>query len=191
MTMHMLAPLLSLCVLLTLTATCAGQPTRVMPGELPPNVAAPVVNTITVAGAPGAVFDLVTTARWWPWWHPATRAVGGVTERPYGLGDRIQERGQIGNRDFQVIWTVVEHVRPSRVVLRTDQPPAQITYTLQALNGATVFTRELKYAVDHPAAMPSAATELDRLMRAQSEQAVNQLKKLVETVLRAEAIDTP
>jgi hypothetical protein len=25
----------------------------------------------------GAVFDVVTTARFWPEWHPATRAVGG------------------------------------------------------------------------------------------------------------------
>jgi hypothetical protein len=188
--MHRRAPLLWLGVLLTLTAAGAGQPARVMPGALPPHAAAPVVHTVSIAGAAGAVFDLVTTARWWPRWHPATQAVGGVTERPYGLGDRILERGQIGNRDFQVIWTVVEHVRPSRVVLRTDQPPAQITYTFQALDGATRFTRELRYAIDTPAAMPSA-TELDRLMRAQSAQAVHQLQALVETILRAEAMDTP
>ena len=51
-----------------------------------------VVNTVTINGAPKAVFDLITTARLWPQWHPATKGVGGVVERPYGLGDMIHER---------------------------------------------------------------------------------------------------
>ena len=38
---------------------------------------AAVVNTIKIGGPAEAVFDLVTTARFWPEWHPATRAVGG------------------------------------------------------------------------------------------------------------------
>ena len=40
---------------------------------------AAVVNTIKIGGPAEAVFDLVTTARFWPEWHPATRAVGGLT----------------------------------------------------------------------------------------------------------------
>jgi hypothetical protein len=133
----------------------------------------------------------VTAARFWPQWHPATRAVGGVTERPYGLNDRIHERGRIGDREFAVTWTVVEHVRPTRVVLRTERPPAQITYTFQAQDGATVFTRALTYQVEPSAAAATGPEVLDRLMRAQSEQAVNQLQAFVEKVLRDEAIDTP
>ncbi len=139
--MPMLTLVLALGALLAQTTCGYGQQGQATPDEFLRHAAAPVVNTITIAGAPEAVFDLVTTARFWPQWHPATKAVGGVIERPYRQGDQIYERGQIGNRDFQVIWKVVEWVRPSDVVLRTEKPPAQITYTFQPGEGVTVFTR--------------------------------------------------
>jgi uncharacterized protein YndB with AHSA1/START domain len=189
--MPMFAVLFSLAMLLAQAASCHGQSERATSGEFPHDAATPVVNTITIAGAPEAVFDLVTTARFWPQWHPATRAVGGVVERPYRLGDQVYERGQIGNRDFQVIWKVVEWAPPSRVVLRAEKPLAQITYAFQARDGATIFTRELKYKLENPAAAASATEEVDRLMRVQSEQAVTQLKELVESILRQEAVTTP
>jgi uncharacterized protein YndB with AHSA1/START domain len=189
-TMNPLVIAVALGMLLAHTAV-SGQALPPTPAELAPEAAPLIVNTMTIAGPPEAVFDLVTTARHWPQWHPATQAVGGVTERPYGLGDQIHERGRIGDRDFAVTWTVVEHARPSRVVLRTERPPAQITYTFQARDDATVFTRALQYTVDNPAAVSSPPNALDRLMREQSEQAVNQLQGLVEQILRAEAIETP
>jgi uncharacterized protein YndB with AHSA1/START domain len=36
-----------------------------------------VVNTVTITGTPKAVFDLITTARLWLQWHPATKGVEG------------------------------------------------------------------------------------------------------------------
>jgi uncharacterized protein YndB with AHSA1/START domain len=33
-----------------------------------------------------AVFDVVTTARFWPEWHPATRGVEGDIDHPARLG---------------------------------------------------------------------------------------------------------
>ena len=38
-----------------------------------------------------AVFDIVTTARFWPRWHPATRGVEGDVDEPARLGDKIIE----------------------------------------------------------------------------------------------------
>jgi uncharacterized protein YndB with AHSA1/START domain len=189
--MNALAMRFFLGVLLLYAATGDGQQARPAQGEIVHGATATVVNSLPIAGPPAAVFDLITTARFWPQWHPATRAVGGVTERPYGLGDRLHERGRIGERDFAVTWTVVEHVRPSRVVLRTERPPAQITYSFQAQDSATVFTRELTYRVEQSAAAATGPDALDRLMRVQSEQAVNQLQALVEKILRDEAIETP
>jgi uncharacterized protein YndB with AHSA1/START domain len=189
-TMHQWVIAVALGVLLA-HAAVSGQPRQPRPAELGPEASPVIVNTIPIVGPPEAVFDLVTTARFWPQWHPATQAVGGVTERPYQLGSHIHERGRIGNRDFQVTWTVVEHVRPSRVVLRTERPPAQITYTFQARDGTTVFTRELQYQVDNPAAVSATPNALDRLMREQSAQAVHQLQGLVEQILRAEATAPP
>jgi uncharacterized protein YndB with AHSA1/START domain len=145
-----------------------------------------VTNTVTIDGATEAVFDLVTTARFWPQWHPATRVVGGVTERPYRLADRIYEAGRIGTQEFQTSWKVVQHVRPSRVVLQSEKSPTRITYSFQARNGATVFTRELEYQMENFAAVAAAPGAVEQLMRSQSEQAVRQLKSLVETILGAE-----
>jgi hypothetical protein len=62
---------------------------------------------------------------------------------------------------------------------------------LQAQDSATVFTRALTYQVEPPEAVVSRPDDLDRLMRVQSEQAVNQLKALVENILRDEAIEMP
>jgi uncharacterized protein YndB with AHSA1/START domain len=141
-----------------------------------------VVNTVTIAGTPHAVFDLITTARLWPQWHPATKGVGGVVERPYGLGDLIHERGRIGDKDFETTWKVVEHARPSKVVLQSQKAPTRITYTFTADKGKTVFTRRLEYQAESF----SAVKELEKVMRDQSERGVNQLKALVEKILSDE-----
>jgi uncharacterized protein YndB with AHSA1/START domain len=130
---------------------------------------ASVTNTVSIEGAPEAVFDLVTTARFWTQWHPATHRVGGVTERPYGLGDRIEESGRIGRGEFQVTWRVVEHVRPRRVLLQAEGLPTQITYSFHTRGKATEFTRELKYKADDLRAVASDPGEVNRLMRARGQ----------------------
>ena len=142
-----------------------------------------VSNTVTIRGAPKAVFDLITTARLWPQWHPATKAVGGVVERPYGLGDLIHERGRIGDKDFETTWKVVEHRRPSKIVLQSQKAPTRITYTFAPGQGTTLFKRKLEYRAESLASIK----ELGKVMRDQSEQGVNQLKALVETILSEEA----
>jgi uncharacterized protein YndB with AHSA1/START domain len=152
---------------------------------------ASVANTITIHGPIAPVFDLVTTARFWPKWHPATLAVGGVTERPYQLGDAIHERGKVGNVGFQVVWTVTEHQRPSRVVFQCAAPPARIIYTFEPRGAETEFRRELEYS---DAVLAAAATDpvtLQRLMHAQSEEALGRVKELVEAILRQETLGLP
>jgi uncharacterized protein YndB with AHSA1/START domain len=142
-----------------------------------------VVNTVTINGTPKSVFDLITTARLWPQWHPATKGVGGVVERPYGLGDFIHERGRIGDKEFETTWKVVEHVRPRKIVLQSQKAPTRITYMFKSVKGTTLFTRKLEYKADSFAAVK----ELEKVMRAQSEQGVIQLKALVEKILNEEA----
>jgi uncharacterized protein YndB with AHSA1/START domain len=151
--------------------------------EKKPSAMTVVVNTVTINGMSEAVFDLITTARLWPQWHPATKAVGGVVERPYGLGDLIHERGRIGEKDFETTWKVVEHARPSKIVLQSQKAPTRITYTFTAGKGSTAFTRKLEYQAESF----SAVRELENVMRAQSERGVNQLKALVEKILSEEA----
>jgi uncharacterized protein YndB with AHSA1/START domain len=174
-----------------LLAVGHSQPVNPAPESVQRDERKSVINTVIIEGAPEAVFDLVTTARLWTQWHPATMGVGGVTERPYRLGDRIYERGQIGKLNFQVVWKVAEYERPSRVMLHAETSPTRITYTFQPQDGSILFQRRVEYHMPNASGMAAAGEELDRLMRVQSEQAVLQLKALVERVLREEAIATP
>jgi polyketide cyclase/dehydrase/lipid transport protein len=144
-----------------------------------------VTNKIVIAGPLGPVFDLATSARFWARWHPATTAVGGVTERPYQLGDRIQERGKIQETEFLVTWRVVEHVRPQRVAIESQKPRARIEYGFREGQGVE-FTRTVEYDPAEMNVQGAQRENLRRVMFAQSEQALQQLKALVEGLLRAE-----
>ena len=70
----------------------------------------PSVSHHFVADRPiDAVFDVVTTARFWPAWHPATRGVEGDVDHPAQLGDQIIEHvtiagvaGRRGRRRYAV-----------------------------------------------------------------------------------------
>jgi len=148
---------------------------------------ATVVNSIRIAGSAEPVFDLVTSARFWPRWHPASRAVGGVIERPYQRGDVIYEHVEVAGQDLQLSWKVTEHVRPTRIVLKSETTSARITY-LFAVRGASVdFTRELDYDESLLLRVVPDPDELRRKMDAQSEEGLRRLKELVEEILRVEA----
>jgi hypothetical protein len=147
---------------------------------------ASVVNTILVAGPLEAVFDLVTQARFWPRWHPATGGVGGVTERPFLLGDVIHEHGEVAGVSFSVLWTVVEHDRPNGIVIDTPAPPAKIIYSLEERSGMTEFQRELEYdEAAFKAKVPDPAA-LAKYMHTQSDEALKRLKAVVENILKDE-----
>lgn len=145
-----------------------------------------VTSGIEIEGHATAIFDLVTTTRFWTAWHPATTGVGGVTQRPFGLGDKLRERAQIGARVHEGTWTVVGHERPQRTVLRMEGGRLQITYDFQP-DGATVhFTRTLQYHPEDFAASVPDPVLLEKLMIRQSEEALHNLKALVEQLLAAE-----
>ena len=124
-----------------------------------------------------AVFDVTTTAKHWPAWHPATVGVGGQTERPAQLGDQIIERVNIAGRIGEGTWTVVERVRPYTLTLHshTGLGEASIYYTLREEDGGTVFQRDLSYEMGPP--------ELEAVMEQQSAQGVRNLKTLLERLI--------
>jgi hypothetical protein len=149
-----------------------------------------VTTTIAIQGEIHAVFDLLTTARLWPQWHPATTGVGGVIERPFQRGDIVRERAQIGSRIHEGHWTVSEHARPHHAQLRMPAPAHDarlvITYTLAEKDAITVLARSLDYHPEDFAASVADLTLLQKLMVGQSEQALARLKTLVEKILQAE-----
>jgi predicted ester cyclase len=138
-----------------------------------------ISNQIRIDGPLPAVFDLVTTTRTWPQWHPATTAVAGVTDRPLALGDQVRETAVIGGRVHEGTWTVVEHQRPARVILHIEAGRIAIGYSFSEANSATLLSRELTYRPEDFAGGADPAA-LEARMSAQSEEALHRLKWLVE-----------
>ena len=148
---------------------------------------AQVTNTIQIHGPLAAVFDLVTTTRFWPQWHPATIGVGGVTERPFQLADKIRERARIGAHTYEGSWTVTEHVRPLRVVLASGSGLNRIIYTFEQASTQVHYSRTLVYHPEHFVASTPDPLLLEKLMYTQSEQALQKVKALIEQILADEA----
>jgi hypothetical protein len=152
---------------------------------------AQVINTIRITGPLPAVFDLLTTTRLWTQWHPATTGVGGVTQRPFQLGDQVRERACVGAHTYEGVWTVVEHERPNQARLRGSNGRIEIAYRLQQMGDQVEITRILDfYSADFLASLSGSVPDVSKiepLMHAQSEQALRKLQALVEGILQAEA----
>ena len=149
-----------------------------------------VENTVLIGRVRTSVFDAATTARYWPQWHPATRAVEGAIDHPVQLGEAITEHVNIAGREGVAHWTCVEYVRPERLVLDATGAggtTARITYTFAERPGGTEFTRAMRYNfLGQPDGSPQAAAR-DQVMQAQSTVAMNNLKALIEAEVPAPA----
>ena len=122
-----------------------------------------------------AVFDVVTTARFWPVWHPATRGVAGDIDHPARLGDQIIEHVTIAGVEGSGTWTVIEHDRPYHLALeaRLAVGPLRISYQLAAVDGGgTRFQRDLDF--------PELGPQVGAAMQAQSAEGIASLARLVE-----------
>ena len=122
-----------------------------------------------------AVFDVVTTARFWPEWHPATRGVEGDTGHPARLGDQITEHVTIAGIQGSGTWTVVEHDRPHRLALETDLAfgHLRISYQLTRIDGGrTRFQHDLDF--------PELGPQVSAAMQAQSADGITSLACLVQ-----------
>jgi len=122
-----------------------------------------------------AVFDVVTTARFWPEWHPATRGVEGDAGHPARLGDQIIEHVTIAAIQGSGTWTVVEHDRPHHLALETDLAAGhlRISYQLTTVGGGrTRFQRDLDFSGLGP--------QVSAVMEAQSAEGIGRLARLVQ-----------
>ena len=126
-----------------------------------------------------AGFDLVTTARYWTEWHPATRGIEGDVDHPARLGDHITEHVTIAGVQGTGTWTVVEHDRPHHLALETELAvgPLRISYQLAAVGDGTRFQRDLDF--------PELGPQVTAAMTAQSQAGVANLAALVEREIPA------
>jgi hypothetical protein len=146
-----------------------------------------ITTQIRIQGQPTAIFDLLTTARLWPHWHPATTGVGGVIERPYQLGDVVRERARIGARTHEGVWTVAEHDRPNHVLLQMQGDRLRIHYALAPDGDGVWLTRQLWFFPEDFAGGLANPAGVEQLMATQSAQALDRLRALIEHILAQEA----
>lgn len=140
-----------------------------------------VTNSIFIRGAVNAIFDFVTTAKYWTQWHPATVGVSGQIENAMRLGDVIRERAKIGAAIGENDWTVTEWEQNKRVVLlmpNTRLGDLQITYAFIEKNGGVEFTRELMY--DASAFPQAIADALAQQMDSDSRIATEHIQEMFE-----------
>jgi hypothetical protein len=143
-----------------------------------------VTSTITIIGPLEPIFDLITTTKHWPAWHPATIGVGGITERPFALNDQIREQARIGERVYEGTWTVIEHSRPRCATLRGSSGRIEIRYVFDPVDADQVrFSRTLSFYPEDFTAGSSSTQAVIALMEAQSDQALIQLRALIEQKL--------
>jgi hypothetical protein len=131
-----------------------------------------------------AVFAVVSTARYWPEWHRATRSVEGDIDHPARLGDRITEHGTITGAEDSGTWAVTEHTPPHHLALEAEFAIGRlrIAYAFTVVpDVGTRFQRDL----DFPELGPKVYAE----MEAHSEQGVNRLARLVEREIPASDAD--
>ena len=146
------------------------------------------VETEVLVRAPrAAVHAFATNPSRWHLWHPATRSVAPLPDRPLGLGGSVVEHIATAGRRFSATWTVVAVQVPQLWVIVTDTPQglARITYRLddEPLPGgavATRFQRTLEFS-----SRPRLLRPLDPLMARwvfgpQSRRALDNLKRVVE-----------
>ncbi|MFF3572757.1 SRPBCC family protein [Nocardia jiangxiensis] len=109
-------------------------------------------NTVTFDAPSSAVFDLVTQARFWLEWHVSTRGVGGVTERPYRVGDIVYEAGRLEDgSEHDLYWRVVDQEYGKSSLIVDNDAGAGLQYLLtEDGEGATTFTRRTLYHPDAP-----------------------------------------
>ncbi len=140
-----------------------------------------ITNTIFIRGEPRAIFDFVTTAKYWTRWHPATVGVGGQIENPMRLGDVVRERAKIGQAIGENDWTVTAWEQNKRVVLsmpNTRLGDLQITYSFVENNDGVEFSRELIY--DASAFPQEIAAALAQQMDSDSRLATERIQQMFE-----------
>ncbi|WOO78047.1 uncharacterized protein LOC62_01G001600 [Vanrija pseudolonga] len=88
---------------------------------------------------------------YWTQWHTASKAVGGVTERAYGVGDLVYEHGEYDDgTSHDMFWVVAAQDLEGYTlsVLIAQEQKVGLRYTLREEGGVTHFARETIYHKD-------------------------------------------
>jgi len=144
-----------------------------------------VVNRIEIAAPPDRVFNYVTTPANWPRWHPASRAVRGVTDRTPKVDESVVETFEIAGRRGDATWTTVELDPPRRWVIVSGAPGssyARLVYTLSAKDDGTIWERDLTYRGPNLLFGLLNVLQIRAVMESDSAKALANVKREVEAI---------
>lgn len=90
---------------------------------------------VIIRADPASVLAYASNASRWQEWHPATRRVAPLPDRPLRTGETILEDIRAGGRRFTAVWEVLAADPPSLWVIATDTAGgfARISYQLEPL----------------------------------------------------------
>lgn len=149
-----------------------------------------VDTAIDIAMTPAEVFDFVTTPTLWSLWHPATKGVDQVPDRPLLLGETVVEHIDFWPRPIAAEWTVVDYAPGERWAIDTITPQgdARVIYRVAPNGKGTVFRRALLYSSRNLPWRWLDANLTRLALRIQSRNALINLKRVLEArVSRAPA----
>lgn len=129
-----------------------------------------------------AVFEFVTNAALWHYWHPATVATLAPS-RPLRQGEQAVETIRVGRRRFDATWTVLACEPPLlwAIATTTDQGDARIAYELRDEGAMTRFFRTLSYRSRRWPWTLLDGNFTRRALVQQSEKALANLKRVLES----------
>ena len=137
---------------------------------------------IDIHRAPDQVFAFVTTPALWRQWHPATRSVRDVPDRPMVKGETIVEHIAFMGRSSEARWTVLVCDAPLRWEIGTDTAAgtAHIVYRVTATSTGCRFYRTLNFRSKQPLWRMLDSTLTRWILQRQSARALANLKAVLE-----------
>jgi uncharacterized protein YndB with AHSA1/START domain len=130
------------------------------------------------------VYEYVTTPGSWPQWHLSSLGVDGDTDHSLQVGESCTEAFHVAGYKGQVVWTVTSREVPRRWVISGKivgrNNGGIITYSLTPENGGTHFEREFVYPTPNLVFRLLDWLVVRRRVTAESEQALRQLKRVLE-----------
>lgn len=142
-----------------------------------------IVSVASIQRPPEAVFGYVTTPAHWPLWHPSSLAVSGSVDHSLDLGEQVAEKFRVAGRQGNVVWTVTARQPPGKWTINgkiDGRPAGAVTYSLTESASGTRFTREFTYRAPSLWFAILNWLVLRSRIQAESDQAVLQLKTLLE-----------
>ena len=142
-----------------------------------------IVTSISIPLPMETIFNYVTDPANWPQWHPSSIGVSGATGHSLEKGERVTEEFLVAGRHGKATWTVRERIFPRLWSIEGDVAGSNVkgvvTYILHPQDDGTLFEREFIYSMSSRLYVLLDRLLIRRRIKAESWQAVRQLKQVL------------